>query len=89
MEDKKTITITDQVRTFWPVVLVVISLAAQWAILGQRVSTIEGRQDRQGQAITALQASDTERQAQYAALSAKIDAVNDNLLYIRNRIDAR
>lgn len=88
MDDKKPFNLSDQFKTFWPVVLVVVSLAAQWAILGQRVNTVEARLDRQGQAITTLQQSDTERQAQYAALSAKLDAVNDNLLYIRNRIDS-
>lgn len=87
MEDKKSFNLSDQFKTFWPVVLVVISLAAQWAILGQRVEAAEGRLDRQGNAITALQASDREREAQYAALNAKLDALNDNVLYIRNRID--
>lgn len=88
MEDKKIFDVAGAFRTFWPVVLVVVSLAAQWAILGQRVSATEARLDRQGAAIVTLQQSDTERQAQYAALSAKLDALGDNVLYIRNRIDA-
>lgn len=87
MEDRKVFNFSEQFKTFWPAALVVISLAAQWAILGQRVSAAEQQLDRQGASIITLQANDREREAQYAALNAKLDALNDNVLYIRNRID--
>lgn len=71
----------------WAIVIVVASVVAQWAIFSTRLDTIEQRQDRQGTTIAALQTSVQDVQTQYAALNAKLDALNDNVLYIRNRID--
>lgn len=71
----------------WAIVIVTASVVAQWAVFSTRLDTIEQRQDRQGTAITGLQSSVADVQTQYAALNAKLDALNDNVLYIRNRID--
>lgn len=88
MEEKNYFSFTEQLKTFWPVVLVVVSLAAQWAILGQRVKSVEEHQDRQDITVAALQVSVSAVQTQYASLSAKLDAIDQNVNYIRTRIDA-
>lgn len=67
---------------------VVASLITQWAVFGVRLSAVESRQDNQEATLTALQTSLTTQIANYAALSAKIDALTDNVNYIRNRIDS-
>lgn len=87
MEDKKTFNIGEQFRTFWPVALVIISLAAQWAILGQRVSALEDRVDRQGTSIADVRTQVAESQKDVAALNEKVDGVAENVNYIRSRID--
>lgn len=74
-------------NNMWAIALVIASVIAQWAVFGVRLDNIEGRQDRQGTAITDLQDQLTQTQSQYAALNAKVDAVSDNVLYIRQRID--
>lgn len=80
------------IENYWPITLSVItvgvSIATQWAIFGSRLTAVELRQDRQGSAITSLQSSLTQQQADYAALSAKIDAMSDNVSYIRTRVDS-
>lgn len=70
------------------VVTVFISLITQWAVFGVRLSNVESRQDRQSAAIVSLQDNVAQQQANYAALSAKIDALTDNVSYIRSRIDS-
>lgn len=81
----------DYIKGYWPIFLsvttVIVSLAAQWAVLGYRISAVEARQDRQGTAITALQGQTQTLTANYAELNAKIDAMNENVTYIRNRLD--
>lgn len=75
----------------WTIVLsvmtVIVSLVAQWALLGYRITAVEQRQDRQGSAITDIQTTLSSQAAEYAALEAKIDAISDNVDYIRSRID--
>lgn len=66
---------------------IAVSIATQWAVLGQRITSIEERVDRQGQAITDVKAQLVTQAAQYAELKAKIEAISDNVSYIRNRID--
>lgn len=87
MEDKRLFTFADQFKTFWPVVLVVVSLAAQWAILGQRVNSLEDQVDRNGLAIIELRGQVQQNQQDYAALNQKVDGIKESVDYIRNRID--
>lgn len=79
------------VQDYWPIFVslmaIIVSLSAQWAVFGVRISAVEDRQDRQGTAIATLQDSFTTQQSNYAALAAKLDAVNENVVYIRSRID--
>lgn len=81
----------ENVTRYWPIFFsltsILVSLIAQWAILGTRITAIEGRQDRQGAAITTIQDQVARQAADYAALAAKIDSINDNVNYIRSRID--
>lgn len=81
----------DALKNYWPIMIsavtIVVSIATQWAIFGSRLAAVESRQDRQGTAISALQDATTQQQANYAALSAKLDALSDNVSYIRSRID--
>lgn len=69
------------------IVTVIVSLIGQWAVLGTRVSAVEDRQDRQGESITDIKAQLATQAANYAELKAKIDAMSDNINYIRSRID--
>lgn len=79
-------------KTYWQIIFavvsIVVSLTAQWAILGIRIAAVEQRQDRQGNAITDMQSQLSQQAANYAELKAKIDAVSDNVSYIRSRIDS-
>lgn len=87
-EVRATNPITDFIqKNLWALIIVTASVIAQWAVFSVRLQNIEARQDRQGTVITALQDQMRDTQTQYAALNAKVDAVNDNVLYIRERID--
>lgn len=81
----------DTLTKYWPILFslssILISLVAQWAILGQRITAIEARQDRQSTAVLALQTQTSDLSNNYATLAAKLDAINDNVNYIRSRID--
>lgn len=74
-------------KNAWAIVLVIASVVAQWAVFGVRLDNIEQRQDRQGNSIQTLQATVSTVQTQYAALNAKLDAIDSNVNYIRSRID--
>ena len=87
MEDRKGFNFSEQFKTFWPVVLILISLAAQWAILGQRVSNLEKQVDGTASAIVELRSQVQESKQDYAALNEKVDGIKDSVDYIRNRID--
>lgn len=66
---------------------IVASYSINTALYGYRLSSVEARQDRQGVSITAMQATLADVQSQYAAINAKLDAMSDNVNYIRSRID--
>ena len=72
----------------WALVIVFASVVGQWYVFTARLDNIEARQDRQGTALQDLQTSVAGVQTQYAALSAKLDAIDSNVNYIRSRIDA-
>lgn len=83
---------SDYIKTYWPIVMslltIGVTIVTQWALLGQRITALESRQDRQEQAVVDVKAQLTVQAANYAALSAKIDAIGDNVSYIRSRVDA-
>lgn len=82
----------DIIKNYWQIVFaittIVISLAAQWAIYGVRLQSLEDRQDRQGTAIMNLQTEQVDSASQYLALKTKVDLMYDSVIYIRNRIDS-
>lgn len=84
---EKTPNIGDTLKNYWPIAMVMASIIAQWAVFGVKIQALEDRQDRQGTSIANLQTSVTEVQTQYAALGAKLDAIDSNVNYIRSRID--
>lgn len=81
----------EYIKQYWPVIFsvttIIVSLLTQWVLLGYRISAVESRQDRQGSAITDIQAQLSTQAANYAALSAKLDAIDNDVTYIRQRID--
>lgn len=81
----------DYIKTYWPILIafvsILISLVAQWAVLGVRISTVEARQDRQGDAITDVKNQLVVQASNYAELKAKLEGIADNVNYIRSRID--
>lgn len=68
---------------------VVASYSVNTALYGYRLTAVEARQDRQGTAITTINATLATQQSQFAALSAKLDAISDNVNYIRSRLDSK
>lgn len=74
-------------KNVWAISLVTASVIAQWAVFGVRLDSIEDRQNRQDATIVVIQEQQKNAQSQYAALQQKVDSLNENVLYIRNRID--
>lgn len=66
---------------------VAISLITQWAIFGVRLTNLEQRQDRQGTTIVTIQTQVTGLANDISGIKATLGAINDNVNYIRNRID--
>lgn len=66
----------------------IFSFVSMYAVDNYRINSLQDRQDRQGTVIATLQSQQTEQATNYAALSAKLDALGDNVLYIRSRIDS-
>lgn len=81
----------DYIKQYWPIFFsiatVLVSILAQWTLLGYRISSVEARQDRQSTAITTIQSQLSSQASDYAALNAKLDAIDDNVTYIRQRLD--
>lgn len=84
-------TLAEYIKIYWPVffsvLTIIISITAQWAVFGIRLTAMEERQNRQGEAITEIRAQQSMQAAQYAALNAKLDTMNDTLNYLRSRVD--
>lgn len=76
-------------KNAWALAIVASSVIGQWAVFGVRLQTVEERLDRQGTAISTVQSALAETQTQYASLAAKLDAIDSNVSYIRNRLDTR
>lgn len=70
------------------IVTIVVSLAAQWAVYGVRLNALEDRQNRQSEDIAEIRGQILTQVTSTAELNAKVDAMSDNINYIRSRIDA-
>lgn len=86
MENQETT--SNFLRNYWPIILVVVSIIAQWSVLGLRIGNVEARQDRQSEAIMQVQKDIVAQAVSTGKLEAKIDAIGDSVSYIRSRIDA-
>ncbi len=84
-------TINEYIRTYWPIFVTIVTLAVGLyindSIQNVRITALEVRQDRQATAIMTLNTQMTNVVTNFAALSSKVDAINENVTYIRNRID--
>lgn len=75
-------------RNAWALIIVAASVIGQWAVFGVRLDSIEARVERQGTSISDIRSSLAETQNQYAALEAKLEGIDQNVNYIRTRLDA-
>ncbi len=80
----------EYIRTYWPIFVTILTLAVTAftndAIQTYRISSLEGRQDRQAASIMAVQTTLATQASDAARLAAKIDAISDNVNFIRDRI---
>ena len=72
---------------YWPVVLFIGGIISTWAVFGVRLAGVEARQDRQADTIRMLQGQVTDLGNDISGIKAKIESINDNVNYIRDRID--
>lgn len=73
----------------WVLAISAATIISTFTLYGVRISAVEARVDRQGTAIATMQTALASQQSQYSALNAKLDAMNDLLVYIRSRVDDR
>lgn len=82
---------SDFIKAYWSIVFTVVScvitLTAGYYSYGFRISAIEARQDRQGDAIVKLQTDVTDFKTSLARLEANVDNLSSNVDYIRNKLD--
>lgn len=82
---------TDYIKAYWPIFMsvatVLVTLVMQWAVFGYRISNIESRQDQQANTISEMQKQVTGLASDITGVKVKVDLINDNVNYIRNRID--
>lgn len=65
-----------------------ISFVSIYAVNNYRLNTLETRQDRQAEQIQGVRDQVNDQGRSIVAMQTKIDAINDNVNYIRSRIDA-
>lgn len=70
------------------IILALVSFVSIYAVNNYRINALEEEQNKQDGKIMVLQSQQVEAIANYAALAAKLDAVNDTVNYVRDRIDA-
>lgn len=79
------------IERYWPMVVTIVTVllgvGAQWAVYGLQISDLRATQARQAVDIANLQTQVSLQASEYASLKATIDAINDNVTYIRSRID--
>lgn len=61
------------------IAIALATLISTYAVYGYRLSAIEARQDRQGDAITALQTSNTDTQVALAKIQTDLDYIKAQL----------
>lgn len=76
------------IKNIVAIILAIISFVSIYAVNNYRLNALEDGQNKQDGKIMVLQSQQVESAANYAALSAKLDAVNDTVNYIRSRIDS-
>lgn len=61
------------------IAIALATLISTYAVYGYRLSAIEARQDRQGEAITTLQTSNTDTQVALAQIQTSLDYIKAQL----------
>lgn len=83
--------IMDYIKIYWPIFVTLVTLAVAMVVRDTgneaRITALESRTDRQGTAIMVLQGQVTTLANDVSSMKATLDAVNQNVSYIRNRID--
>lgn len=74
-------------KNAWALIIVVSSVVAQWAVFGTRLDSLEAKVVHQESMIAETRTQLAETQNQYSALEAKLEGIDANVTYIRNRID--
>lgn len=74
-------------RNAWAIIIVSASVIGQWAVLGTKVTGVEERVGNLETADISFREELNANKSDVAALNAKVDAVSENVTYIRSRID--
>lgn len=74
-------------RNAWAIIIVAASVVAQWAVFGTRLDSIEQRVETHEKVLSDTRAQLAETQNQYSALEAKLEGIDQNVNYIRTRLD--
>lgn len=59
--------------------MALVTLISTYAVYGYRLNAVEARQDRQGDAITALQSSNTDTQVALAKIQTDLEYIKAQL----------
>jgi len=83
--------IAEYVKNYWPIFVTIVTMGVTMVVRDTnneaRISALESRADRQGNSIMTLQVQVTNLSTDVSGIKATLDAVNQNVTYIRNRID--
>lgn len=74
-------------KNAWALILVTSSVVAQWAVFGTRLDSLEHRVTTHEEILSDTRAQLAETQNQYSALEAKLEGIDENVNYIRSRLD--
>lgn len=66
------------------IAIALATLVSTYAVYGYRIGAVEARQDRQGDAITALQTSNTDTQVALAKIQTDLDYIKSQLSKLVN-----
>lgn len=70
------------------IITIIASLIFQWAVFGVRLMSVESAVTDLKSINIDLQRQVSDQKANYAKQDAKIDAIAENVSYIRSRVDA-
>lgn len=83
--------VTDYIKTYWPIFVTLLTISVTMIVKDTsneaRITALELRADRQGTTIMLLQGQVTGLANDVSSMKATVDAINNNVNYIRNRID--